>query len=192
MTTPSATARTGVPASEGEGECDAVRQYADFACGAGAILLGDDHPPFAPFGHWAERGAGLDAWHAHLTTLFPEVRPRGYFEVRSCDALPPEWYAAPLAFVAGLAYGPDRGRAALEIAGPADEEKLERAGRAGLDDAGLAERAGQLVALALRQCAALGDGFVDGETLDLARDFFDRFTRPRRSPASEQLAPIGA
>jgi glutamate--cysteine ligase len=59
--------------------------------------------------------------NAHLTTLFPEVRPRGYFEVRSCDALPPEWYAAPLAFIAGLAYGPDRGRTAWEIAGAPDE-----------------------------------------------------------------------
>lgn len=180
--------RTGIPS----GQDDAARQYADFACNASAILLGEDDPPFLPFGAWAQRGIGLDAWHAHLTTLFPEVRPRGYFEVRSCDALPPEWYAAPLAFIAGLTYGPDHGRTAWEIAGAPDEDQLERAGRLGLDDPDLAERARQLVALALRECAALGDRFVDGDALDQARDFFDRFTRARRSPASELLAPVSA
>ena len=180
--------RTGIPVGRG----DAVRQYADFACGARAILLGPDRPPFAPFGDWAARGAGLDAWRAHLTTLFPEVRPRGYFEVRSCDALPPEWYAAPLTFVAGLAYGPDRGRSAVEIAGPPDADQLDRAGRIGLEDPAFANRAGQLATLALTECAALGDSFVDGDTLDRARDFFDRFTRAQRSPATDILAPVTA
>jgi glutamate--cysteine ligase len=180
--------RTGLFACHG----DAPQQYADFACGAGAILLGADEPPFATFGDWARRGVGLEAWHAHLTTLFPEVRPRGYFEVRSCDALPPEWYAAPLIFVAGLANGPDQGRGALEIAGPPDVDQLDRAGRIGLDDPDIADRAGQLAALALSECAALGDRFVDGDTLDRARDFFDRFTRARRTPATEFLAPVTA
>ncbi len=181
-------ARTGVDSGEG----DVVQRYADFACGADAILLGEEHPPFVPFGDWAARGAGRDAWHAHLTTLFPEVRPRGYFEVRSCDALPPEYYAAPLTLVAGLAYGPDRGRMALEIAGSPDAATLTSAGRFGLDDRGLAARASQLAALALHECESLGETFVDEETLDRARDFFDRLTRARRSPASEVLAPVGA
>ncbi|MEP7344701.1 MAG: glutamate-cysteine ligase family protein [Gemmatimonadaceae bacterium] len=184
-------ARTGAFA-DGGGGGDAIRRYADFACGAAAILLGDNHPPFASFGEWAERGVTLDTWHEHLTTLFPEVRPRGYFEVRSCDALPPEWYVAPLTFIAGLAYGPDGGRTALEIAGPPDAEALDRAGRCGLYDPALADRAAQLYSLALRECASLGDAFVNDETLDRAREYFDRFTRLRRSPASELLASVGA
>jgi len=181
-------ARTGVFSGDG----DAVRQYTDFACGAAAILEGDDTPPFLPFSAWAARSSDLDAWRAHLTTLFPEVRPRGYFEVRSCDALPPEWYAAPLTFIAALAYGPDHGRTALEIAGRPDAGAMDRAGRSGLDDPCLARRAGQLVELALHEATALGDRFIDGGYLDRARDFFVRFTRARRSPASEQMAPIGA
>ncbi len=80
-----------------------VGAYADFALGAGAMLLGEDRRPAvrSPTG-WrpAPRWRG---WRVHLTTLFPEVRPRGYFELRSCDALARAWLAAPLVFVCALA-----------------------------------------------------------------------------------------
>lgn len=180
--------RTGLAIGDG----DPVTRYADFAMGAVAILLGSDDTPAVAFGDWAARGAGMDAWQGHLTTLFPEVRPRGHFEVRSCDALPPDWYAAPLVFLAGLAYGPDGGRCALDIAGPADVHSLEHAGRCGLGDPALAGRAVQLADLAVRECVALGDAFVDAGVLDRARDFFDRFTRVHRSPASDLVAPAAA
>jgi glutamate--cysteine ligase len=180
--------RTGIFPGDG----DPVRQYADFACGASAILLGSEQPPFASFIDWVSRGGTLDDWHAHLTTLFPEVRPRGYFEVRGCDALPPEWYVAPLVFVAALAYGPDGGRTALELAGPPDNEALERAGRVGLDNASLADRALQLAELSLQEAFALGTDFIDETVIERTREYFDRYTRMRRSPASEQLAPVGA
>ena len=55
----------------------------------------------------------LEEWHDHLTTLFPEVRPRGHFELRSADAVAPQWYAAPLALAVG-----DHVRAACRSAPP--------------------------------------------------------------------------
>src|SRR5690606_4883745 len=94
-------ARTGLP-------WDAerpVESYADFALDASALLGPAETPPFPSFGTWWESGeADLDDWRTHLTTLFPEVRPRGYFEVRSIDALEPDGYVAPLVFLVGLTY----------------------------------------------------------------------------------------
>ncbi|HEU4456728.1 MAG TPA: glutamate-cysteine ligase family protein, partial [Longimicrobium sp.] len=57
---------------------------------------GDAHRAWPSFRAWNDRGAAtLDDWHVHLTTLFPDVRPKGFVEVRSIDAVEPEWYAAP-------------------------------------------------------------------------------------------------
>src|SRR5713101_6475925 len=49
----------------------------------------------APFRRFLVEGAGgeratLDDWNLHLTTLFPEVRLKGYIELRSADSQPPE------------------------------------------------------------------------------------------------------
>jgi glutamate--cysteine ligase len=73
------------------------------------------------FCEWIERGHPL-GWPTeadlaeHLTTLFPPVRPRGYLELRSIDALDDDrWPAAAEMAVAMLLDGPER-RAALELA----------------------------------------------------------------------------
>ncbi len=73
--------RTGCFACE-----DPLGEYLDFALAAPAILLGEEGDA-RPFAEWNARGCvGPDEWRAHLTTLFPEVRPKGFAEVRSADA----------------------------------------------------------------------------------------------------------
>lgn len=57
-------------------------------------------------GHQGER-ATLADWGAHLTTLFPEVRLKGYIEVRSIDSQAPELTLAAPALVKGLFYEED-------------------------------------------------------------------------------------
>jgi glutamate--cysteine ligase len=49
----------------------------------------------------------LDDWNLHLTTLFPEVRLKGFIEFRSTDAQPARTLLAPAALVKGLFYEPD-------------------------------------------------------------------------------------
>ncbi len=60
---------------------------------------------------WMEGFAGTRAtladWNAHLTTLFPEVRLKGYIEVRSIDSQAPELMLAAPALVKGLFYEED-------------------------------------------------------------------------------------
>jgi glutamate--cysteine ligase len=65
--------------------------------------------PFRRF--LAEGAAGeratLDDWNLHLTTLFPEVRLKGYIELRSADSQLPERMLALPALVKGVFYEPD-------------------------------------------------------------------------------------
>jgi glutamate--cysteine ligase len=72
------------------------------------------------FRDWIERGHAL-GWPTeadlaeHLTTLFPPVRPRGYLELRTIDALDDsQWPVAAETAVAMLLDGPAR-RTALEL-----------------------------------------------------------------------------
>ncbi len=65
-----------------------------------------------PFRRFLAEGAGgeratLDDWNLHLTTLFPEVRLKGYLELRSADSQPPERTLALPALVKGVFYETD-------------------------------------------------------------------------------------
>lgn len=181
--------RTGLPC----GERVPVEEYLDFALAAPAILYPTVEGRCLPFGAWLARANPTIAeWEAHLSTLFPEVRPRGHLELRSADAVDPAWYPAPLAFVAGLAYEPRAREAALELLPPPDPELLERAGRLGLDDAAIARTAIQLFELALGACAALGPRFLHPAHLEEARAYFERYTRLARSPSAEPASRAAA
>jgi glutamate--cysteine ligase len=163
---------------------DPAGAYLDFALRAGAMMRGD--PPYSTFAEWMRTGKPVLAdWDVHLSTLFPEVRPRGYFELRSADAIRADYLAAPISFVAGLIYDDASARAAAELLGPPDVALLERAGRMGLADAGLHDRSLQLIDLALAGCESLGAAYVSSGDLDTATDFFDRYTRQGRSPCDD-------
>jgi glutamate--cysteine ligase len=152
--------RTGVA----EPSDDPAMAYARFAAGATDILESD--------------------WNAHLTTLFPEVRPRGHYEVRSCDAIDPMWYAAPIVFLSALAYDE---RASTEASLLAAESRalLRAAGEIGLHDASIARTARDLFQLALDGAKRLGASYIDEETLATAADFYSKFTARDRSPADD-------
>jgi glutamate--cysteine ligase len=174
--------RTGVP----YGERRPVEAYLEFALAAPAILYPTVRNHCLSFGDWLARAnPTLEEWEAHLGTLFPEVRPRGHLELRSADAVDPAWYAAPLAFVAGLAYEPTALRAALELLPAPDLGLLERAGRLGLDDPVIARTAVDLFDLALDACGRLGPRFLHPAHLEEARGYFEQYTRRGRSPAGD-------
>ena len=129
--------------------------------------------------------ASMSDWCVHLSTLFPEVRPRGYFELRSADVVAPEWYAVPLVFVAGLVYHRPNLDAARDLLGPPDPDLLVRGGRAGLTDPVLGATAPMLCDMALEGCAALGADFAEATDLERAAEYFDRYTRRGLSPADD-------
>jgi glutamate--cysteine ligase len=173
--------RTGTPAPGP----DPVESYLQFALGARTILKRNAGGEPLPFGAWVSCGEATDDdWRTHLSTLFPEVRPKGFAEVRSLDAVAPEWFSAPLALLAGLVYHPTARAAAADLLGPADPARLRRAGEAGLRDALLASRARDLAEIGARGAAGL-PGFVDGASLEELHAFLDHYTRRGRAPADD-------
>ena len=73
-----------------------------------------------PFRRFLGEGAGgeratLDDWNLHLTTLFPEVRLKGYIELRAADSQPPERILALPALVKGVFYEADCLDAAYDL-----------------------------------------------------------------------------
>src|SRR5262249_5359498 len=59
--------------------------------------------------------ATLDDWRLHLTTLFPEVRLKGYIELRSADSQTPDRVLAVPALVKGIFYEQDCLDAAFDL-----------------------------------------------------------------------------
>jgi glutamate--cysteine ligase len=179
--------RTGLVGLTG----DPIEAYLDFALSARALLVESEPGDFPVFADWAER-AGVDEseWQVHLTTLFPEVRPRGHFEVRSIDALPPRWYAAPLALLAGLLYDTDSRHAAVEVTAGANPDLLWTGGREGLRDPAIGRPATALFELALGACRRLGPAVVNAADLAVAAEFFETYTRRGRSPADDVEEPV--
>jgi glutamate--cysteine ligase len=176
--------RTGLPYDA----ADPVGGYLAFALRAPAMLLPALDGEHRPFGEWLRVAEPTrDEWVEHLSTLFPEVRPRGHFELRSCDALAPQWYAAPLALAVGITYDPGALRAAADLLGTPDPVLLECGGRVGLREPGIAKVAVDLVEIALRGCTALGPAYFHPSDLEQARAFFERYTRRGRSPADDVL-----
>ncbi|MFL5402184.1 MAG: glutamate-cysteine ligase family protein [Gemmatimonadales bacterium] len=177
-------ARTGIPYDPR----DPVGAYLDFALAAPAILYPTVDGEHRPFGEWLARANPTEPeWEDHLSTLFPEVRPRGHLELRSADAIAPHWYAAPLALTAGMLYDPGALRATADLLGVPDLGLLDRAGRYGLHDPALARTAADLFEVALQGCRGLGPRYFHPSDLDQAAAFFDRYTRRGRSPADDLL-----
>lgn len=155
--------RTGLPWDP----VDPAGAYLDFALRAPALVPfgGEDYRPFS---EWS--GIGLDtprAWDTHLSTLFPEVRPRGYFEIRSLDAVPPAWHAAALVLVAGIVLDDRAAGASRELLGEPDPVLLTAAGQQGLSHPVIRARVNDLVDLALAGARRLGVSVL--EDVDIER-----------------------
>jgi glutamate--cysteine ligase len=179
-------ARTGIF----DGDGDVAGEYVEFALDAPVMLVHTAEGEYLPLRTWLARGpASAEFVDTHLSTLFPEVRPRRHFEVRSVDALPPAWLAVPVLLVSAIAMDACAHEAAAESLGDPDPDLLRRAAAAGLRDPTIARMACDIADIALAGGERLGPA-VAGEDLDIACDFFDRYTRRGKSPAIESLATV--
>jgi glutamate--cysteine ligase len=173
--------RTGSFLSQSE----AVDSYFNFALRAGAIMRFDETR--SSFGDWARDGSPtIDDWDFHLSTLFPEVRPRGYFELRSADAIDAAFLAAPICFVAGLSYDDESAHNAREVLSVVAPPPLDIAGREGLHNRDIQSVAAQLTDIALSGCESLGESYISRSDIEVASDFFERYTRRGRSPGDDR------
>jgi glutamate--cysteine ligase len=163
--------RTGILPCSG----DPADEYAGFALWAPAMLRGDEDGGYLPFCEWVRRGrVDDDFFDTHLTTLFPEVRPKGYMEVRAIDALPPAEYAAPVLLLAGITRDHRARAAAVDVLGPPDPALLETAALHGVADARLRRTAADLFDIALEGCAHMGEEVCGAEWLASAAAYRQR------------------
>jgi glutamate--cysteine ligase len=105
-------------------DLDPVADYLRFALDASVMMMRGDAGAFTvpsrplSFRDWmaghAEVYPDWEDWRNHLSTLFPDVRARGYMELRSIDALPRRYRAIAVGFAAELLRNPSLRRAALE------------------------------------------------------------------------------
>jgi glutamate--cysteine ligase len=164
---------------------DPVGDYLDFALAAPAMFHPDPAGCYEAFQQLAARGAVTEHdWEDHLSTLFPEVRPRGYFEVRSADSVPLQWLPALFGTISAVAYDSRSTAAALDLLPDPDAQTLTAAGRVGLDDPRIASRARDLLEIALQGCARLGDDFLEPGHREQMRTIVEHHTARRCSPAS--------
>jgi glutamate--cysteine ligase len=167
--------RTGVFAGD-----NAVGEYAEFALSANAFLADDSAPPFGALDSHLATDA---AFRLHLSTLFPEVRPRGYLELRSLDAGNADHRRAALVLVAGALADSRANHEVRTLLGGADEVLLREAGRNGARDPRIGSRAPDLIRIALDGCARLGDSVISRDLVDRAADSLSRLVAASRATA---------
>jgi len=150
--------------------------------------------PGFTFRNWIESGhpefgvATMDDLDYHLTTVFPEVRARGFMELRAADGLPADLAAPFVVFLTGLVYDPTARAQALELLSPHRPHLAslwERAARQGLGDQELCALCRWTWTLALEGARRLPTGFFREKDLAAAENFLDRFVLDCRSTSDE-------
>lgn len=198
--------RTGFPAGLVAGD-DSPDAYVDAALAANVLLFwspdgsADPGEPGFTLEHWITGGhprhgrptlADLDY---HLTTLFFEVRPRGFLEIRAVEGLPDPWRAVPVVLLAGLLYEPWARRRVLAKLRPlaADLPRLWRlAASRGVRDSELRDLALTAWRTALEGASRLAPGSMRPHDLESAEAFLDRFPAAGWMPADEYAKAFAA
>ena len=161
--------RTGLP---WESTDPAVR-YLAFALDAKAMRSSDGTRPWLSFRDWMRaEPVSEDDWQFHLSTLFPEVRPKEFFEIRSADAIDSEHLAAPVVFVTGIVYDDESAAGSSQLMPPPSEELLERAGRLWIADPEIHRMVSRLSELALSGAKRLGREYLSERDTAVAREYF--------------------
>lgn len=154
----------------------------------GASLPGQ---PGFTFRRWAEQGhpewgyPTVEDVRYHLTTLFPEVRPRrGTLELRTPDALPLRFLPALIVLTAAAVYDEVTATQIGKYASGSDLDGLHRvAVERGYGDARLGEMTRRVWRLALE--AARTRAGIRPEHLAIAADFVERYVERGVTPADE-------
>ncbi len=160
------------------------------------IRAGDDHfvpgSPGIRFIDWIRDGSTRWGWptvddlNYHLTTLFFEVRARGYLELRAGEGVPDELRPAQVVLASALLYD-DRARSeAIALLGDhrAGLDKLWcRAATHGVHDDELRSLACRLWEIALAGAERLPADWIGAENLAATRTFIDAYTARGRVPA---------
>lgn len=148
--------------------------------------------PRVPFHSWINSGINgnypqLEDFVDHLSLLFPEVRPRGYLELRSIDGQSRIWQNVPALFACGLLYIEENLDFTIATLSPYRERLADLMAKAasGLDDQEIASLAAALMKKSLEGVQKLPDSFYDVGSYPVFLEFSQHFTGKNRTPADD-------
>lgn len=176
-----------------------VDVYFDYVADAGVIFIadGDDvrlMDGSLTFRQWLEDGHNgrfptQQDFETHLSLHFPEVRPKGFLELRSVDSQARIWQSVPAAFYTALLYDDKNLDACLDLLMPWLEELptwLEKSSH-GYQDPDLARMAGRIMGLVREGFSRLPPCFQGEGTHKALEAFCDHFVFRNRCPADDML-----
>lgn len=149
------------------------------------------------FRTWVETGIDgvfpnfLDL-ETHLSLLFPEVRPRGFLELRSVDGQPTRFQTVPGAYYLGLLYDSKSLDKALEITSPylGQVATLWKKSSYGLDDKEVREVSSKLFELAIAGFDRLPTCFRGECVEETLEAYYAELTSQGKTPADLMLSSI--
>ena len=191
--------RSGFPPALLDGSCaDPREQWGRAAMDADVMLFRSNDGCWYPgepgfsFSRWIGEGHPVHGWPTledldyHLTTLFFEVRPRGFIELRAGEQVPDCWRAAQVVLVAAIIYDDIARQEVVERMEPVRSrlgELWRPAARDGVGDRELREFAMAAWEEALRGVERMGRERFGDSGVRCARRFLDDFTARGRTPA---------
>jgi len=181
---------------------DGPGDYLEFALDAGVLLRRSPNTyysgrPGMTFRDWVREsdpwgGPTLDDWKYHLTTLFPQVRPRGFLELRSIDNPPVQLRQVPVAVVSALLTDERSREQAIELLEPIEgrlDEMTLRAAQLGPADPQIGVLGRSLVELSLDAMERLPQPWMSSRLRDAVCAFYDDYAACGRCPADDWLEP---
>jgi len=191
--------RSGFPALLTTGAGDDPRaEWAEAALMADVMLMrvGDEH--FAPgspgfrFIDWINDGHPRHGWPTlddlgyHVTTLFFEVRARGFLELRAGEAVPDALRPAQVVYASALIYDEQARSEAISLLADRRsglDELWSRAASVGVHDPELKDLACRLWRVALAGARRLPKGWVSTANMEATEAFVSEYTARGRVPA---------
>jgi len=179
-----------------------VKDYLDFALAAPVMFIErlNFHRPENPqtFGQWLESPYNyegekvlpkLSDFKSHLSLLFPEVRPRGFLELRTVDGQFPALQYVPMVYFLGLLYDERSLEGVLDLLVPNIEKIPDLMKKAvyGLKDPEIAGLARRLMELAEEGGSRLPDYYRCKESEGRFKKFRQNYTEKDRTPADDLM-----
>lgn len=170
--------------------------YLSFALNANVMRLPDNEGKLTfqtntvKFIDWLENGyqgsyPEHEDWETHLSTLFPAIRPKGFFEFRGIDGQCRSWWMIPAVFLYRILYDSAISDQVIDLLTPYLSQVQEMQSKAAiLGVSAFPELCRKIFQLALHESSIE----VPHELLQHLEKFYKQYTARGVSPADELLA----
>ncbi len=189
--------RAGFPhlAAERSQVFSCVKQYTEFALNASVFTLPNESGCLGycenniSFRQWMEEGYNgyyptIEDWEAHLTTLFPEVRPKGFLEIRFIDGQSKPCWAVPAIISTAILYDEKSTEKVVELLSPYTgklDEMATEASKKGV--AAFPELCSQVFNIGMNS----QEYQIDDKLVAYCDRFYQHYTAKSRNPADDLL-----